>query len=426
MLREIDLELEKVLTKRKLFFNFEEENRKLSNIASRCEKSFLSHEEKAIPMFKSKIASSLHVDERAEKIIVDAGGTNFRIMLVEKRGGEFVVKDFQRYPMPGSDGEISKDVFFEKIAGFIIFYLLKNPEINDVGFCFSYPFETNEKREGFVSYLSKDIKIKGLKKSPLIKSIKSAILHNPDLPLDLKSKIPRLKFVLLNDTVATLISGKFFHKKNHLGFLGLVIGTGFNVALEKDEQIYNSEIGMYSHLTMNKVDFLVDTSSNSPGIGLAEKKISGKYFGKNFLFYLRELAQENFFSSELNAWLKKSESLDMAFVYERIFNDTEKFLLNEKRISSADLAKIRNLFYFLVFRSSFYAALLTNALIKCLKLTKGDLLISANGSMLEKCPFYLDWFKNNLNKLKDNEGLNYDFEIVKNSPTYGAFLAKYF
>ena len=253
------------------------------------------------------------------------------------------------------------------------------------------------------------------------------MLSKFELPFHRKRKISKLKFVLLNDTVATLISGKFFKQRNHSKFLGLVIGTGFNVALQKGDEIYNSEIGMYPHLPMNKVDRLVDVSSSAPGIGLAEKKISGKYFGNNFLFYLKELAQENFFSKELNDWLKKIQSLDIDYVYGQILNDKETFLLNEKKISFIDFEKIKNLFRFLVYRSSFYATLLTNALIKCLMLSsKDNLLISANGSMLEKCPFYLEYFEDILNKFISNESFNYNLVIVKNSPTYGAFLAQHF
>ena len=118
MLYKFDPALERFLVRKKLFFIPQEARKKLGKITADCEKSFTKDGEKTIPMLKSRIATFLDDNRETDKIIIDAGGTNFRIMLVQKKGNDFIVKDFKNHPMPGSDNEISKEVFFEKNSYF--------------------------------------------------------------------------------------------------------------------------------------------------------------------------------------------------------------------------------------------------------------------------------------------------------------------
>ena len=53
-------------------------------------------------------------------VAIDAGGTNFRAALVKFNSlGKLEMSNLINAKMPGLDGEISKDEFFESIAGYI-------------------------------------------------------------------------------------------------------------------------------------------------------------------------------------------------------------------------------------------------------------------------------------------------------------------
>ncbi len=422
--------LKKKLLENNLFLDEKELIDKLPQIIKDCQKSFLLEDQaRPLPMLESRIATTLNPSVE-KKIVIDAGGTNFRIMFITQKEKKLVIEKFKKYPMPGSKKEITKKAFFEKIADYILPFLkeMKGEDNVKIGFCFSYPVEVSSTGEGFVSYLSKEIKIKGITKIPLIKSIKNVLFK----------KVPQLKkksleFVLINDTVATLLAGKFFNPKSYLNHLGLVIGTGFNIALEKKNQIYNSEIGTYAYLPKNKIDRFINDQSVREEVGLAEKRISGKYFDGIFLFYLKFLAGENFFSKELNNYLVKIKSLKMVSIYNQMatIDSSKDFLINQKKITfSEDIKKLKDLFQFVVYASSFYAAFLTFVLIcsiipRSQKTDKKRILISGTGSMLERCPFYFEYYQKNLQRLCRKKGYLFTLSLVDNSSAYGSFLAKF-
>ncbi len=91
---------------------------------------------------------------RGESVIVmDAGGTNFRIAAVHFDDlGAPVVEGFQKFPMPGTQGALSCGAFFDALAG----YILEYQDISDrVGFCFSFPTEILPNRDGRILAFSK-------------------------------------------------------------------------------------------------------------------------------------------------------------------------------------------------------------------------------------------------------------------------------
>ena len=72
-------------------------------------------------------------------IVMDAGGTNFRVATVcFKDNGHVDISNFQVFPMPGIKAEASKKEFFGTMAGYAKDVLGQS---DSVGFCFSYPIE---------------------------------------------------------------------------------------------------------------------------------------------------------------------------------------------------------------------------------------------------------------------------------------------
>ena len=67
-------------------------------------------------------------------IVIDAGGTNFRVALVTfdlKQNP--VIEEFKTYPMPGTKGEISLEEFFAKLVEYLQPVIHRS---NRIGFCF--------------------------------------------------------------------------------------------------------------------------------------------------------------------------------------------------------------------------------------------------------------------------------------------------
>jgi hexokinase len=74
-------------------------------------------------------------------IVMDAGGTNFRVAVVHfDRDKKPVISDYKIYPMPGTGGEISREDFFDAITGCMEPIINKSKKI---GFCFSYEAEVS-------------------------------------------------------------------------------------------------------------------------------------------------------------------------------------------------------------------------------------------------------------------------------------------
>src|SRR5664280_526982 len=83
-------------------------------------------------------------------LAIDAGGTNFRAALVKvSSSGKLEITNIINNKMPGLEGEISKEEFFNTIAGYVKHLAIKTDRI---GFCFSYPSEILPNRDGRLLY----------------------------------------------------------------------------------------------------------------------------------------------------------------------------------------------------------------------------------------------------------------------------------
>ena len=91
-------------------------------------------------------------------IVIDAGGTNFRVATAYfDRNRKPVLENFRSYSMPGLKQEVSKESFFKTMAGYV------QPVVNtgpNIGLCFSYPTEIFPNKDGKLIRFSKEIKAK--------------------------------------------------------------------------------------------------------------------------------------------------------------------------------------------------------------------------------------------------------------------------
>jgi len=126
-------------------------------------------------------------------VAIDAGGTNFRAALIKfSKQGKLEISNIINAWMPGLEGEISKDEFFQTIAGYVKPLAEKT---NRIGFCFSYPTEILPDKDGKLLQFCKEVKAPGVVGQLIGKNLLETM------------GMPGKKIILLNDTVATLLAG---------------------------------------------------------------------------------------------------------------------------------------------------------------------------------------------------------------------------
>jgi len=188
----------------------------------------LEGRESSLKMLPTYITMDGEIPLEEPVIVMDAGGTNFRVAVIRfDKDKKPIMEDYKLYPMPGTQGEISKEEFFTTMAGYIKPVLDKSRKI---GFCFSYATEILPNKDGRLLQFSKEVRVKDL----IGETIGDNLLKNvKNMGFDGNKKI-----VLLNDTVATLLGGKATYPDRVFdSYIGFILGTGTNTCyIEENPQ----------------------------------------------------------------------------------------------------------------------------------------------------------------------------------------------
>jgi len=273
----------------------------------------LAGKKSSLAMLPTYIGTERELPHDEPVIVMDAGGTNFRVATVSFREvGEPEISHFKVFPMPGITAEVGKDEFFGTMAGYVKAVAGKSP---NVGFCFSYPIEMFPSKDGRALYFSKEIKAPEAAGQMIGESMGAALSR-----LGVKQD---KHFVLLNDTVATLLAGRAETSGRRFdSYIGFILGTGTNTAYveqnsnirkardlnAKDSQIINVESGGFGKAPRGKIDKKFDAASVSPGVNVFEKMISGAYIGPLCLVTAQAAARTGLFSKTAAAGLAGIES----------------------------------------------------------------------------------------------------------------------
>jgi hexokinase len=232
-------------------------------------------------------------------IALDAGGTNLRAALVKfDETGKAVEGESRKAPMPGTRGRLGAEAFFDAIAeaAFPLFEMAQVP-IEGIGFCFSYPTEITEDADGILLKFSKEVDAPEVIGKRIGKGLRDALLRKG-------VKVPE-RVALLNDTAATLLcglgqippSGGLIQGEDRYGaspgpMVGLILGTGFNIAYPETcipkigfnstetPQIVVCETGNFTHRYRGYLDKEYDATTKNPGAYTLEKCVSGAYLDR--------------------------------------------------------------------------------------------------------------------------------------------------
>ncbi len=259
-----------------------------------------------------EVGRNIPTDKRV--IVLDAGGTNFRVAAVHfDKSGKPVIENFIQKPMPGIEKEVGKEEFFATIVE----YMTGVMDTSDsIGFCFSYPTEILPNKDGRLIRFCKEVKAKEVEGELIGQNLLTAIKaadHKGDK-----------RAVILNDTVATLLAGMSASaKRTFSSYIGFILGTGSNCCyIESNrnitktsdldpnrEQIVNIESGSFGKAPRGAIDLLLDESTLDPGKYTFEKMFSGAYLGDLCLKTLQQAGKQGLFSKAVNTELLETEKL---------------------------------------------------------------------------------------------------------------------
>jgi hexokinase len=251
----------------------------------------------SLPMLPSYITPVTKVPPGKTVLALDAGGTNLRASLVHfDNDGKAVPKETVKHPMPGTKGRVTAEQFFDAIAEAALPLLEKAPDIEGIGFTFSYAMEVQPDADAILLDFSKEVDAPDVIGKAIGKGLREALAR--------KGQTYNGSIVLLNDTVATLLSGLASipsdgwgeTTKNAYGVtggpvIGFILGTGFNTAYPEtsipkigfesktDPQIVVCETGTFNLRYRGPLDREFDNKTQYPGTYTLEKASSGAYLG---------------------------------------------------------------------------------------------------------------------------------------------------
>jgi hexokinase len=393
----------------------------------------LAGKKSSLDMIPTYIETGVEVPTNKRVIVIDAGGTNFRVAVVHfNEQKKPIIENLSLYKMPGVQHEIGKDEFFKTMAGFLKDVAGASPSI---GFCFSYPAKIFPNRDGRLIRLSKEIKAKEVIGEFIGEGLNRAIVS---MGLGGDKHI-----VLLNDTVVTLLAGIGYQNRSFGSYIGFILGTGTNTCyIEKNSnikktqgldsskcQIINTESGNFGKIKQGKTDITLDKSTINPGVQKFEKMISGAYLGPLFLQTIHKACDDGLFSTgAANALWQISEldTKDMnAFLLYPYGNNP---LANAAKQGNADDSLT---LYYIADRLTERAAKLTAINLSALAIKSGQgtdpsrpICIVAEGTtfyqmkgLKNRVEFYLKQY------LENKLGIHYEIISVDNATLIGSAIA---
>jgi hexokinase len=217
-------------------------------------------------------------------LAIDCGGTNIRAALVEcTDNGEFkILAGPVEAKVPPSHSQTPSNVFFDKHVELV--HQLGDISCVPVGYCFSYPSKNTVDGDAELLHWTKGLQFKDMVGTMVGTHLKNA-LNEAGVPVN--------SIRVLNDTVAALFSRPVLRQST---CIGLIVGTGFNIAtFARGEQIkkcadwpstemmaLNLESGNFCPPGLTSFDHALDAASNNQGAQRYEKAVSGLYLPELF------------------------------------------------------------------------------------------------------------------------------------------------
>lgn len=382
----------------------------------------LNKESSSLAMLNSYIDIDTPIITNKNIIVLDAGGTNLRVCLVnfdEKKQAN--IEYFATHSMPGLSEHLSQSDFYARLCE----YLQPVIHLSDtIGFCFSYPTEINEEKDGRLLYWTKEINVPEMVGQWIGQGLLNALHHQGH---------SNKRICLLNDTVATLLAGRPQGESvDCQQFIGFILGTGTNAAFVANDgqsnKIFNLESGDFDELILGDIDRQLDLSTSNPGCYLFEKMISGCYLGELVTIALKQATIDSVIEdiwpfTTLPAAMLTTALVSLLLASPENFNN-EYF---QNNIDSTTLVNINHIAQSIVDRAAKLTALSLSAIMLASQKHNQDkgqsICINLDGSTYFKLHGFSDSCKKYMEQLNQSHGINYHLISTDNAPIIGAAIA---
>ncbi|GHU51179.1 hexokinase [Clostridia bacterium] len=365
--------------------------------------------------------------------VIDAGGTNLRIALVELGKGSPNIKYYEKYPIPGFREKVSKEEFFSRLSAYLEPII---GESDKIGFCFSNPAEVLPNRDAKIITFTKEVVVTGSEGALLGESLKAA-LRERGLPWE-------KNVVVLNDTVATQLSAMADSKRRgrYSGYIGLILGTGINASysernefIKKSEYlrtkpgttIINTEAGGYGGFPQNEVDSRFIAATCDPDYHKFEKMASGAYQYNLLLEWIRYAVAEKQFSEGFSMALNSLESIPIGDA-DRFYFSPGQDALSGLCKNDSDREGLKQLIEAFFDRVGFMTAAVLTGMIKRMgdggKNPERPVCISAEGTTFYNARLLRPGLERYMEKYTRGElGYHYDFVRIEDATILGSAVA---
>jgi len=389
----------------------------------------LAGDESSLAMIASYINADAAVPANKPVIVLDAGGTNLRVCTVSfDEHGHSDIEHFEKYQMPGISRELTKEEFYNTICDYLEPVISK---ADSIGFCFSYPSEISQEKDGKLLFWTKEVKVPEVVGEYIGAALLDALAQRGHTGK---------KVVLLNDTVSCLLAGKAVGEQRQCdGYIGFILGTGTNTAYVENNssigklsasegsQVINVESGNFAKCPQGDIDRKYDATTDNPGKQTFEKMISGRYLGDVALEVIKQAARDGVFSTatadEINS-MTCLETADLSIFLENPFNVVAPF--SAECIETSD----REALYYIVLELIERAAKLTavNIAAAAIKADAGHsplhpVCINVDGSTFHKLYGFRAKCEAYLAAVLNERGVYFETIEVENAPVIGTAIA---
>lgn len=373
--------------------------------------------------------------EQGFYLALDLGGTNFRVMMVKLPGNKRkpqVVAEAKYKLTPAQIGGTG-EALFGSIANYLRKFMNDHCYTKEygLGYTFSFPVNLLGINEGVLMKWTKDFSASGVVGRKVV---------------DLQNKALRRKGVknvrilaLANDTVGTLQAQAVVDPNC---VMGVILGTGFNIAVRVATSHIHKPIGAYQGASMiinmeaggfdralplTSYDLQVDRESGNRGHQRVEKMISGKYLPQLVRLIVLDLvkhgalfdgvvptvfAQRDVFKGlhmdVFDAGSVKAVNALSEELFGRVLAPAERRILSGVcRAVARRSARVA-------------AALIVASLDKAERRSATRVTVAVDGSLFEKYPGYKRMLQASIRDLAGVEGKRIHLKLTKDGSGIGA------
>lgn len=363
--------------------------------------------------------------EKANVLVLDAGGTNLRLSCVHYgEQPEPEIRLLLRCQMPGVQEPVDVQELFAEIARKTAPYLRDGTHI---GFCFSYAMDMQKNQDGRIRFICKSIHIQNAEGVLVGQSLNHALL----------SACGRgAQIAVVNDSVAVTLAARC-SAPQYSAYLGLIVGTGFNICYAEHTQniaaagdwhapdmLINMESDKFFKMTRGTFDFQYDETGEDlehPTM----KMLTGAYLGG--LCYLTFLgcAEEQMVSEPCAEALRGLGTLTTEQLCAFLTQPDSQGTLAACCFTAEDAAVLREIALLLIERASKLVAAITVAAVRRSYRYRENApaCICIEGSTILKVPTMREQLCAYLHEELDADGEAFELISVENATVRGTAVA---